>query len=131
MKNTNLKIRPIYKALALGVLMTLAGCRRKIEHKNVVMFVDEDRCKISIYIHDIETGADRVFREYGDSECMFRYLKAGDTVLIKTAKNEKYYDTRKILNKKRVDFVCNEDTLSVRHGRKINEMMNHKFGKQR
>ena len=131
MKNRNIRIRPIYKTLALGALVALAGCKRKIEHKNVVMFVDEEKCGISIYIHDIETGADRVYRDYCDADNMHRYLKAGDTVSIKTAKTETFYDTRKVLNKRRVDFVYNEDTLSARHGREINNLMNERLGKTR
>ena len=131
MKNTNFKIRQIYKVLALGALVALVGCKRKIEHKNVVMFVEEDKSRTSIYIHDIETGTDRVYRDYCETENMYRYLKAGDTVSIKTAKREDFYDTRKILNKRRVDFACNEDTLFARHGREINRMMNERLGRKR
>ena len=131
MKNTNLKIRPVYKTVALGALLVLAGCKRNIVHTNVVLFVEKTNCTTSVYIHDIETGAERVYKDYGETQNMYRYLMTGDTVLVKTAKKEEFYDTRKVLTKRRVDFVCNDDSLRMRHGRAINKMLNQQFGKQR
>lgn len=131
MQKTNLKIRPIYKTAALSALLALVGCKRNVEHKNVVIFVDEDKCKTSIYIHDIKTGADRVYRDYCETENMYRYLVAGDTVSVRTGKKEEFYDTRKVLNKRRVDFVCNDDSLRARQGRATNKMLNERFAKQR
>lgn len=131
MKNTNLKIRPIYKTLALGALLALVGCKRSQEHKNVVMFVEDMNSFTSVYIRDVDTGVERVYQDCGPLHNGYNYLTAGDTVVIKTGPKETVYDTRKVLNRKQVIFLCNNDTIRARQGRAINRMLNQKFGKQK
>ena len=74
--------------VALGALLALMGCKRNVEHKNVVLFVEDMNSFTSIYIRDVETGLEHVYNDCGPLHQGYNYLAAGDTVLIKTSPKE-------------------------------------------
>lgn len=129
MKNTGVKIRPIYKALALGTLLGITGCK-KAEYKNVVFGLEKQTCQTVVFIRDVETGVERIYRNYDSVDQNCRYLRVGDTVSFLTD-NPEYYRKNRMFNSKHGHIVYDMDSIGIRRGRAINTLVNQQFGKQK
>lgn len=129
MKNNNLKIRPVYKALALGTLLGFASCKQA-EYENVVFGVEKENCQTIIFIRDTATGVERVYRNYDSLDGNCQYLHVGDTIGFHTDTPE-YYKKNRMFNSKHARIRYNMDSIDIRRGRAINAMMNQQFGRQR
>ena len=129
MKNNNLKIRPVYKVLAFGALLGIAGCK-KAEYKNVVFGVERQNCQTVIFIRDTETGVERVYRNYDSVDGNCQYLHVGDTIGFRTDSPE-YYNKNRMFNSKNGHITYDADSIGIRRGRAINAMVKKTMGKCR
>jgi len=127
MKNNNLKIRPVYKVLALGALLSVAGCK-ETEHKNVVFGVDHSDCTTVLLVRDVDTGTERVVRACNTANRGVEYLCAGDTIAVFAGDG---YDNKRMFNAKNSKITYNNDSVNIRRGRETNKMLNERFGRQR
>lgn len=127
MKSNNLKIRPIYKALALGTLLGITGCKQT-EHKNIVFSTEHLDCTTVLFVRDIDTDTERVVRVCNTANEGVEYLCVGDTIMIYGGDS---YEAKRMLNNKNVKITYNNDSVDIRRGRETNKMMNERFGKQR
>lgn len=127
MKNNNLKIRPVYKALALGTLLGFSGCKQA-EHKNIVFGVEPSDCTTVLFVRDIDTGTERVVRACNAANRGVEYLSIGDTIAVSAGDG---YEKKRMFNAKNAKITYNNDSVSIRRGRETNKMLNERFGKQR
>ena len=127
-KNTNLKIRPFYKTLALGSLLMLVGCRP--ERKNVIVDVKDIGNKRVFVLRDIKTDIERFYTvEYSPRkthsrshnmsyDIELRYLVVGDTVGVKKIRATNYcYARSDVLEHDNYTLLFNDDTVAARQRR--------------